>query len=165
MASRVPVEAPDGTAARPLTPDSSSTSASTVGLPRESRISRATISTMELICFFPFDGLFRLPAPLCHQLAFRKSAGLHQFIERLQRLEQSLHFVERPCVGSVGERFLGVRMRLHEHPCHTGCDSGSRQYPHEFALTTAHSPLPTGELYRMRRIKHHRAACFSHDRQ
>ena len=39
-ASRVPVEAPDGTAARPTAPDSSVTSTSTVGLPRESRISR-----------------------------------------------------------------------------------------------------------------------------
>ena len=48
---RAPVEAPEGTAARPITPDSSSTSASTVGLPRESRISRATTSTIELIAF------------------------------------------------------------------------------------------------------------------
>src|ERR1035437_630214 len=51
MASRDPVEAPEGTAARPITPDSSSTSHSTVGLPRESRISRATTSTTELINF------------------------------------------------------------------------------------------------------------------
>src|SRR5574338_174936 len=49
MASREPVEAPEGTAARPITPDSSRTSASTVGLPRESRISRATTSTIALI--------------------------------------------------------------------------------------------------------------------
>src|SRR3989442_566939 len=40
-ASRLPVEAPEGTAARPHAPDSSWTSASTVGYPRESRISRA----------------------------------------------------------------------------------------------------------------------------
>src|SRR5574343_254719 len=43
------VDAPDGTAARPITPDSSRTSASTVGLPRESRISRAMMSTMALM--------------------------------------------------------------------------------------------------------------------
>src|SRR5437867_11748499 len=49
MASREPVEAPEGTAARPMTPDSSSTSHSTVGLPRLSRISRPTISTIALI--------------------------------------------------------------------------------------------------------------------
>ena len=49
IASRCPVDAPDGTAARPMTPDSRSTSASTVGLPRESRISRATTSTIALI--------------------------------------------------------------------------------------------------------------------
>src|SRR5579863_4423040 len=40
MASCSPVEAPEGTAARPTIPPSRRTSASTVGLPRESRISR-----------------------------------------------------------------------------------------------------------------------------
>src|SRR3954468_22317458 len=40
-ASWAPVEAPDGTAARPKEPSSRSTSTSTVGLPRLSRISRA----------------------------------------------------------------------------------------------------------------------------
>src|SRR5688572_20445142 len=49
MASREPVEAPEGTAARPMVPDSSSTSHSTVGLPRESRISRPTMSTIALM--------------------------------------------------------------------------------------------------------------------
>src|SRR3954454_17129406 len=165
MASRVPVEAPDGTAARPLTPVSSNTSASTVGLPRESRISRATMSTIELIRFFPCYGSVCLSAPLCQELAFRESAGFHQFIERLQRLEQGLHPVERPGVGSVGERFLGVRMRLHEHACDTGCHSGPRKYRHKFALTAARCALPTGKLYRMRRIEHDRASCFSHDGQ
>jgi hypothetical protein len=53
IASREPVEAPEGTAARPMTPDSSRTSASTVGLPRESRISRATTSTIALIFLAP----------------------------------------------------------------------------------------------------------------
>src|SRR3990167_751284 len=52
MASREPVDAPEGTAARPMVPDSSNTSHSTVGLPRESRISRPTISTIALIGFF-----------------------------------------------------------------------------------------------------------------
>src|SRR5271168_649498 len=49
MASFDPVDAPEGTAARPLMPDSSTTSASMVGLPRESRISRAMTSTMALM--------------------------------------------------------------------------------------------------------------------
>src|SRR4051812_5700668 len=40
-ASWAPVEAPEGTAARPKEPSSRSTSTSTVGLPRLSRISRA----------------------------------------------------------------------------------------------------------------------------
>src|SRR5215467_3230447 len=39
-ASRSPVDAPEGTAARPNAAPSNATSTSTVGLPRESRISR-----------------------------------------------------------------------------------------------------------------------------
>ena len=45
-ASCSPVEAPEGTAPVAIAPDSSSTSASTVGLPRESRISRAETRLM-----------------------------------------------------------------------------------------------------------------------
>src|SRR5215208_559652 len=41
VASNSPVEAPEGTAARPWAPEASTTSTSTVGLPRESRIWRA----------------------------------------------------------------------------------------------------------------------------
>ena len=48
-ASCAPVEAPDGTAARPIDPSSSTTSTSTVGLPRLSRIWRATISTIAVM--------------------------------------------------------------------------------------------------------------------
>ena len=47
-ASNSPVEAPDGTAASPRAPDSSATSTSTVGLPRESRIWRAWMEAMTL---------------------------------------------------------------------------------------------------------------------
>ena len=45
-ASNAPVDAPLGTAARAIVPSSSSTSTSTVGLPRESRISRALTASM-----------------------------------------------------------------------------------------------------------------------
>jgi hypothetical protein len=41
VASNSPVEAPDGTAARPVAPERSTSSTSTVGFPRESRIWRA----------------------------------------------------------------------------------------------------------------------------
>src|SRR5581483_8090157 len=46
VASNSPVEAPDGTAARPRAPESSATSTSTVGLPRESRIWRPWMRSM-----------------------------------------------------------------------------------------------------------------------
>jgi hypothetical protein len=45
-ASKAPVEAPEGTPARAIVPSSSATSTSTVGLPRESRISRAPTASM-----------------------------------------------------------------------------------------------------------------------
>src|SRR3954466_3259727 len=50
-ASCAPVEAPDGTAARPMLPSSSVTSTSTVGLPRLSRIWRAWTSTIAVMAF------------------------------------------------------------------------------------------------------------------
>ncbi len=46
-ASNAPVEAPLGAAARPSVPSSRITSASRVGLPRESRICRAKTASME----------------------------------------------------------------------------------------------------------------------
>src|SRR5215212_3891986 len=45
-ASKAPVDAPEGTAARPSDPSSRMTSTSTVGLPRESRISRARMNSI-----------------------------------------------------------------------------------------------------------------------
>src|ERR1700712_4897037 len=48
-ASWAPVEAPDGTAARPKEPSSRSTSTSTVGLPRLSRISRAAMLVIAVL--------------------------------------------------------------------------------------------------------------------
>ena len=48
-ASFSPVEAPDGTAARPKLPSARTTSASTVGFPRESRISRPTTFTISVM--------------------------------------------------------------------------------------------------------------------
>src|SRR5690606_21012649 len=55
MASCAPVDAPDGTAARPIEPSSSTTSTSTVGLPRLSRISRPMMSMMAVMCAGPFE--------------------------------------------------------------------------------------------------------------
>src|SRR5688500_10450755 len=46
-ASNCPVDAPDGTMARPVAPDARNTSTSTVGFPRESKTSRAATCSME----------------------------------------------------------------------------------------------------------------------
>jgi hypothetical protein len=49
------VDAPEGTAAQPTTPPLVVTSASTVGLPRESRISLAII--FEIVCWLIYSNL------------------------------------------------------------------------------------------------------------
>ena len=59
-ASCAPVEAPDGTAARPIEPSSSTTSTSTVGLPRLSRISRPTMSMMAVMSKVPSSVRWRM---------------------------------------------------------------------------------------------------------
>src|SRR6266536_4327698 len=86
-ASWTPVEAPDGMPARPTAPDSSTTSTSTVGLPRESRIWRACTRATLLIGQPPVG---------------RSSAGL------LREIEVAVLLVERQLApgGSVRCRKL-----------------------------------------------------------
>ncbi len=55
-ASCLPVDAPDGTAARPTSPELSSTSTSTVGLPRESRICRPRTAAISVLTAPPWRG-------------------------------------------------------------------------------------------------------------
>src|SRR5579862_7179631 len=54
-ASCAPVDAPEGTAARPQAPPVRRTSTSMVGLPRESRISRALISAIAVLDAIGFN--------------------------------------------------------------------------------------------------------------
>src|SRR6218665_365310 len=78
MASRLPVEAPEGTAARPITPDSSSTSHSTVGLPRLSSTSRPTMSTMALMVFLPVFATGQLEPAGDYSYCFYSKSGSWQ---------------------------------------------------------------------------------------
>ena len=64
-ASFSPVDAPDGTAARPRTPLSRVTSTSTVGLPRESRISRAQIFSMIIFLIYTSKLKLQINANCC----------------------------------------------------------------------------------------------------
>src|SRR5512142_678332 len=73
-ASRVPVDAPEGTIARPSAPDSSSTSTSTVGFPRESRTSLPCTST---IIVMPRSSSIR-----CRWLLLRVDEFLAAFADR-----------------------------------------------------------------------------------
>src|SRR5919197_1263806 len=74
-ASCTPVDAPEGIAARPAAPDSSWTSTSTVGLPRESRIWRARRPAIPLSRSSPWRGRSSGPA---RRAAGRRSAALRR---------------------------------------------------------------------------------------
>src|SRR5690554_4105844 len=119
MASREPVDAPDGTAARPMAPDSSKTSHSTVGLPRESRISRPIISTIALmvLVFLPNELEPTSVRPLDCRSAGpperrnagtpgRRNAGTHKNFDcTVQKQEPTLLFqalaqFQRPCFSA-----------------------------------------------------------------
>ena len=58
------VDAPDGTAARPTEPSWRTTSTSTVGLPRESRISRASMNSIEVVMPSPSPSVSGWPWPV-----------------------------------------------------------------------------------------------------
>src|SRR5690606_31105781 len=109
MASRVPVEAPEGTAARPRVPSSSRTSASTVGLPRESRISRARIALIFAIVLYLLSRMV-----LLQQILLQESLLLDDGIQLLEGNQQGLHLPQRPGIGPVAERLVRVRMGFHE---------------------------------------------------
>src|SRR5690606_22252353 len=116
MASRAPVEAPDGVAARPNPPPARRTSASMVGLPRESRISRARIDWIWVVNLGPpcNNGTLaapgtgscqslsanRMPGPLPplfgggHSQPFQGALGLH-------RPKPALETFHRPAQGDL----------------------------------------------------------------
>src|SRR5262245_17020560 len=119
-----------------MTPDSRSTSASTVGLPRESSISLAITSTIALIDV-PDRLLFYLPFVRASQHVFAARPALHQAVQRLQRLQERLYELERPSVGTVGQRLGGVRMGFHEHPRDPGGNGCPGEHRHELALPAA----------------------------
>src|SRR5438067_6309976 len=87
-ASRLPVDAPDGAAARPQAPDSSWTSTSIVGFPRESRISRP---------YTPVIADISGP-PLEHEIGERAD-GLGGGAERHQQAFRLLDQLPRPRLG------------------------------------------------------------------
>src|SRR3954468_18995706 len=91
MASKAPVEAPDGTAARPVLPSSRPTSTSTVGLPRESRISRATTTSMDgtSISFVDVTRLLRSAVALRDEPNRLRAIG-HPLAHPLGRTESKL---------------------------------------------------------------------------
>ena len=105
-ASREPVDAPEGTAARPIIPDSSNTSHSTVGFPRESRISRPIISTIALICISQkYNFLQSTPTTQKYVQSSSQDASLiDQFL---------LRFLIKPS-SVLGERHWGHRTLLEQ---------------------------------------------------
>src|SRR5206468_4824134 len=134
-----PVEAPDGTAARPMVPLSSSTSHSTVGLPRLSRISRPTMSTIALILVGPCWFLKGLRSGL--ECLLEERPRLDGAVELGELLEERAHVLERHRVRPVGERLRRIRMRFHEDAGDADRDRRARQHRHELALAARRRAL------------------------
>src|SRR5260370_40812743 len=114
-ASCSPVEAPEGTAARPRVPSARRTSASTVGLPRESRISRPMTLIISIFLFWGSElGLVH------RQRGFSQNLTIRQVPQRTRRLFQRITLRLRRLDGAllvqVGQRFVRllqiIRMRL-----------------------------------------------------
>src|SRR5882724_10352657 len=117
-ASREPVEAPVGTAARPTTPECSITSASTVGLPRESMISRPRISTIRLMGilragYVGIDAGEETPRRMSKQ-GFLERLLFHRRVQFLERGQERGHAIQRPGIRAVRQGFRRIGMRLHE---------------------------------------------------
>src|SRR5690606_2998475 len=170
-ASWAPVDAPEGTAARPKLPSSSVTSASRVGLPRLSRISRAwmlAILVMGWSCRScgcwgecPCNG----PRGPASKLIFHETAALGRAVQRQQGLQQGAHLRQRPGVGTIAEGLLRLRMGFHEEAGHAGRDRRARQHRDELALAAAGAALPARQLHRVGGVVDHRAAGVAHHRQ
>ena len=75
MGSEMCIRDSDGTAARPIMPPESFTSTSTVGLPRESRIWRATISSINVDIINLSFTISTLSVQFCHEI-FKFSSGM-----------------------------------------------------------------------------------------
>src|SRR6187549_2879232 len=101
IASFSPVDAPEGTAARPFAPLSRITSASTVGLPRESITCLLLISLMALMTLCPRSSQLcsqkfvhlagiRLPAARFHHLPDQKPQDLFFPLLKLRNLDRIL---------------------------------------------------------------------------
>src|SRR6266550_3079331 len=105
-ASCSPVDAPLGTAARPSAPSSSTTSTSTVGFPRESRISRAETSSISDIggrCYRTFG------APTGGSAVRLPRRRLRELTERPHRVEPELAVELLRPIGSVRDQEDEVR--------------------------------------------------------
>src|SRR5438552_18781266 len=127
-ASCSPVEAPLGTAARPAAPLERVTSASMVGLPRLSRISRARTEMIVLMMARTLAG-----DPLCVNARLHgEDRGLHPVAQLLPPLDRhprrgdrvADHDPDRP--RSQEEPPLGLDLErvadVHRHHAHLGCD-------------------------------------------
>src|SRR6185503_7543620 len=111
-ASCSPVEAPDGTAARPISPPARTTSASTVGLPRESSISRPRTCSIQLIIRFPFSVSFDdLQFHTHHATLFNALNFKHQTVvlDHFSRLEHVARFRHQEAADSRVSLRLGHR--------------------------------------------------------
>src|SRR5262249_18726100 len=105
-ASWAPVEAPDGTAARPREPSSRMTSTSTVGLPRLSRISRPIMSVIAVMgCPELVRGFYRIDNPLVMPRPERASTGA-QTMRSMPMARKRLQLGQRSPIPASPEKVV-----------------------------------------------------------
>src|SRR5690606_20147244 len=163
-ASLLPVEAPEGTIARPKLPSASVTSASSVGLPRLSRISRAWILAMFVISLVLSLG--RWKSVLSHSsLGLEEAGALGGLVDGDEGFEEGFHLAQGPGVGAVAQGLVGVRVGFHEDAGDADGHGGAGEHRHEFALAAGLAAGAAGQLHGVGRVEHHRAAGVAHHRQ
>src|SRR5690606_17482085 len=151
------VEAPEGAQADPIMPLSRMTSASTVGLPRESNTSRALIAAIFAIridLHYPskYDSIFQEP---CGLLGIQDLKALHQIIQSLHLTQEGFQLAESQGTGAVTFRLIRVRVGCQEEARQANGHAGTGQVRHLLTATAGCIGQAARHLKRVGHVEKH----------
>src|SRR6185437_4010393 len=89
----------------------------------------------------------------------------HQPRNFAQFLRQRLELLERQRIRSIRQRLRWIVVHLHKNSVHARRYPRARQRFNEFRLPAARFTLASGQLHRMRHVKHHRIAHLPQNRE
>ncbi|CEE66236.1 conserved hypothetical protein [Xanthomonas citri pv. citri] len=95
----------------------------------------------------------------------RKPMLLGDGVQLHQGFEQFFHAIQRPRIGTIGQRLGRIRVGFSEQAGNADCHRSARQYRHKLALTTGTAALPARQLHRMGGVEHHRTPGVAHHAQ